>query len=223
MPQDRKKLIRVMKSLKADYNAGKISQEKFRYYYTRYEEKLHSMDTNRKKSAINHKKYKNKNQNFQRKSRDNRLENEKLVQKYIVDPKKNAGEKVVNQSSKRGIYSILIVFILIIGFSAGIGFGVFNLDFKDLSLSNAAAIVEDTAFPEVEIVNTTVTNVSTTTNVDTSNQESFETEEYESTNYEQTDQTNTHTSSQGSESVSQGSSQGSGQGSQSGSESPVID
>jgi hypothetical protein len=45
-------------------------------------------------------------------------------------------------------------------FSAGIGFGVFNLDFSSMSLTNAVATVDDTAFPDVEIINTTVSTSS---------------------------------------------------------------
>ncbi|MCC7553642.1 MAG: hypothetical protein KO202_03990 [Methanobacteriaceae archaeon] len=168
MNDDRKKLIGVMNNLKADYKAGKISQDKFKYLYTKYNEKLKAMEYNAKKNSHKNTNYKNiKN------SDENRLENEKLVKKYIVDPKRNAGEKVAVPSSNKGKFSFLLIFILIIAFSTGIAFGIFNFDFKDVSLTNAAAIVEDSAFPDIKMVNTTVikntSNTNQNSNSDTSN------------------------------------------------------
>ncbi|MDL2246014.1 endoglucanase [Methanobrevibacter sp. OttesenSCG-928-K11] len=172
MSQDKQKLIRVMNNLKADYKAGKISEEKFRYYYTNYENKLREMNAASNIKGMQGKKPRSNNPNFSTRENDhkNRLENEKLVKKYIVDPKKNAGEKKINSSSNKGVYSIILVFAFIIAFSAGIGFGIFNFDFSNMSLSNAVATVEDTSFPNVAIVNTTTSTSSNTgdTSSDTS-------------------------------------------------------
>ena len=159
MNQDKAKLIKIMKSLEADYKSGKISKEKFEYFYGKYGEKLRSMEKGNHIPNNQNKKRPNNHPNIHKKNIErSRLENEKLVEKYIVGPKKNAGEKVVNPSSNKGIYSILVVLVLIVGFSVGIGFGIFNLGFDNVSLENSAAIVEDTAFLKVEVVNNTGSN-----------------------------------------------------------------
>ena len=44
MPNDKEKLLRVMRSLDADYAHGKISEEKYRYFRSKYEDKLNTLD-----------------------------------------------------------------------------------------------------------------------------------------------------------------------------------
>lgn len=44
MPNDKEKLLRVMHSLDADYAHGKISEEKYRYFRSKYEDKLNTLD-----------------------------------------------------------------------------------------------------------------------------------------------------------------------------------
>ena len=44
MTDDRDKLLRVMNSLESDYKSGKISAEKYRYFRSKYEDKLNSID-----------------------------------------------------------------------------------------------------------------------------------------------------------------------------------
>ena len=77
-----------------------------------------------------------------------------LVQKYIINPKK--GDKDFNKEKKppmdNGTFKLIAVLVLVIGFTAGIGYGVLTFDFGNISVTDAQAIVEDTAFPEVEEV-----------------------------------------------------------------------
>ena len=161
MDQDQIKLVKTMKRLESDYKSGKISKDKYEYFYGKYNQKLRSMEAIRNTQAIRNRRPPENHPNNHKSSIKNRLENEKLVEKYIVEPKKNAGEKIVNPSSNKSLYSILIVCILIIGFSVGIGFGVFNLGFNDVAAENAAAIVEDSAFLKVENTKGNVTSTST--------------------------------------------------------------
>ena len=44
MSEDRDKLLQVMNSLENDYKSGKISAEKYRYFRSKYEDKLNSID-----------------------------------------------------------------------------------------------------------------------------------------------------------------------------------
>ena len=44
MPNDREKLLKIMDSLEADYEVGKISPEKYSYFRSKYEDKLNAID-----------------------------------------------------------------------------------------------------------------------------------------------------------------------------------
>ena len=46
MVSDREKLLMIMSSLEKDYEDGKISEEKYRYFKAKYEERLHFIDVN---------------------------------------------------------------------------------------------------------------------------------------------------------------------------------
>lgn len=155
MPNDKEKLLKVMRSLDADYAHGKISEEKYRYFRSKYEDKLNTLDardaTNRIRSMQGKPSGKRKtNPKLNKKKK----EEPDLVQKYIINPKK--GDKDFNKEKKppmdNGTFKLIAVLVLVIGFTAGIGYGVLTFDFGNISVTDAQAIVEDTAFPEVEEV-----------------------------------------------------------------------
>jgi uncharacterized membrane protein YgcG len=77
-----------------------------------------------------------------------------LVQKYIINPKKDDSKytKKKNSGMDSGTFKLLLVLILVVAFTAGIAYGIFNLDFGTVSDSGTVAIVSDTAFPEVKEV-----------------------------------------------------------------------
>lgn len=164
MPNDKEKLLRVMRSLDADYKHGKISEEKYRYFRSKYEDKLNTLDARDATNRI---------RSMQGKPSDNRRtapkppklnkkkkEEQDLVQKYIINPKK--GDKSLNKEKKppmdNSTFRLVAVLVLVIGFTAGIGYGVLTFDFGNISVTDAQAIVEDTAFPEVEEVQVNDTN-----------------------------------------------------------------
>ena len=124
MPNDKEKLLKVMRSLDADYAHGKISEEKYRYFRSKYEDKLNTLDARDATNRI---------RSMQGKSSGKRKTNPK-------PPKLNKKKKEEP------------VLVLVIGFTAGIGYGVLTFDFGNISVTDAQAIVEDTAFPEVEEV-----------------------------------------------------------------------
>lgn len=158
MPNDKEKLLRVMRSLDADYAHGKISEEKYRYFRSKYEDKLNTLDardaTNRIRSMQGKPSGKRKTNPKPPKLNKKKKEEQDLVQKYIINPKK--GDKDFNKEKKppmdNGTFKLITVLVLVIGFTAGIGYGVLTFDFGNISVTDAQAIVEDTAFPEVEEV-----------------------------------------------------------------------
>ena len=158
MPNDKEKLLRVMRSLDADYAHGKISEEKYRYFRSKYEDKLNTLDardaTNRIRSMQGKPSGKRKTNPKPPKLNKKKKEEQDLVQKYIINPKK--GDKDFNKEKKPpmdyGTFKLIAVLVLVIGFTAGIGYGVLTFDFGNISVTDAQAIVEDTAFPEVEEV-----------------------------------------------------------------------
>lgn len=158
MPNDKEKLLKVMRSLDADYAHGKISEEKYRYFRSKYEDKLNTLDardaTNRIRSMQGKPSGKRKTNPKPPKLNKKKKEDPDLVQKYIINPKK--GDKDFNKEKKppmdNGTFKLIAVLVLVIGFTAGIGYGVLTFDFGNISVTDAQAIVEDTAFPEVEEV-----------------------------------------------------------------------
>ena len=158
MPNDKEKLLRVMRGLDADYAHGKISEEKYRYFRSKYEDKLNTLDardaTNRIRSMQGKPSGKRKTNPKPPKLNKKKKEEQDLVQKYIINPKK--GDKDFNKEKKppmdNGTFKLIAVLVLVVGFTAGIGYGVLTFDFGNISVTDAQAIVEDTAFPEVEEV-----------------------------------------------------------------------
>lgn len=158
MPNDKEKLLRVMRCLDADYAHGKISEEKYRYFRSKYEDKLNTLDardaTNRIRSMQGKPSGKRKTNPKPPKLNKKKKAEQDLVQKYIINPKK--GDKDFNKEKKppmdNGTFKLIAVLVLVIGFTAGIGYGVLTFDFGNISVTDAQAIVEDTAFPEVEEV-----------------------------------------------------------------------
>lgn len=158
MPNDKEKLLKVMRSLDADYAHGKISEEKYRYFRSKYEDKLNTLDardaTNRIRSMQGKPSGKRKTNPKPPKLNKKKKEEPDLVQKYIINPKK--GDKDFNKEKKppmdNGTFKLIAVLVLVVGFTAGIGYGVLTFDFGNISVTDAQAIVEDTAFPEVEEV-----------------------------------------------------------------------
>ena len=163
MPNDKEKLLRVMRSLDMDYKEGKISEEKYKYFRSKYEDKLSIVDawdaTNRIRS-MQGKKSGEEKPNKSNLLNKKKKEEKDLVQKYIINPKK--GDKDSHKKEKvpmdNSTFKLVAVLVLVIGFTAGIGFGVLTFDFGNISVTDAQAIVEDTAFPEVEEVQVNDTN-----------------------------------------------------------------
>lgn len=200
MPNDREKLLKIMNNLESDYRRGKISAEKYSYFRSKYEDKLNSIDAEAatrkirsmqgKPSTSNKKKksYKKKGSKPTR----NKKQEQDLVQKYIINPKKGDAtyDKKKKEPMDNGTFKLILLLVLVIGFTAGIAYGIFNFDFETVSETATVAIVEDTAFPEVKEV---ITKNVTTTDDSDNNESSSADDTVEE--YTETDTTASDTSS----------------------------
>ncbi len=149
MPNDKEKLLKVMRSLDADYAHGKISEEKYRYFRSKYEDKLNTLDardaTNRIRSMQGKPSGKRKTNPKPPKLNKKKKRGARFSsKKYIINPKK--GDKDFNKEKKppmdNGTFKLIAVLVLVIGFTAGIGYGVLTFDFGNISVTDAQAIVE---------------------------------------------------------------------------------
>ena len=200
MPDDKEKLLRVMRSLDADYRHGKISEDKYRYFRSKYEDKLNTLDardaTNRIRSMQGKPSADKKNISHPPRLNKKKDNEQDLVQKYIINPKK--GDKDLNKEKKAPMetstFKLVLVLVLVVGFTVGIGFGVLTFDFGSISVSDAQAIVDDTAFPEVENIpvnDTNDTSVPTgetyTSDSSYSSEDTSSGEDYSSSDYSSSD------------------------------------
>jgi hypothetical protein len=123
-----------------------------------------------------------------------------------------------------GTFKLLLLLILVIGFTAGTAYGIFNLDFGAITDSETVAVVDDTAFPEFKAD----VKLNNTTTVQTTYNNSYSTYDNTNDDIETTtdDSSDTYDSSydsqqsqqQGSQSSQSQSSSDSGSSSQSGSQ-----
>ena len=153
MSEDRDKLLQVMNSLENDYKSGKISAEKYRYFRSKYEDKLNSIDAMEATKRIRSMQGKSttKTKKRSKKPTNNKKKQEQdLVQKYIINPKRDDAKynKKKKSSMSSGTFTAITLLVLVIAFSAGVAYGIFNLDSESVANSGVVAIVEDTAFPE---------------------------------------------------------------------------
>lgn len=166
MSDDREKLLKIMSSLEDDYRSGKISADKYSYFRSKYEDKLNTIDAKAATRRIRSMQGKPTNNSSKKKRRsrkptvNKKKEEQDLVQKYIINPKKGDAKynKTKKSSMDSGTFKLLLLLILVIGFTAGVAYGIFSFDFDNVPDSNSVAIVQDTAFPEIKEVNVTSSN-----------------------------------------------------------------
>ena len=208
MSDDRDKLLKIMSSLEKDYRSGKISAEKYSYFRSKYEDKLNTIDARaatRKIRSMQGKPADNtrKRKRSKKPTGNKKKEEQDLVQKYIINPKK--GDAKYNRKEKSsmdsGTFKLLLLLILVVGFTAGVAYGIFNFDFNALSSTDSIAVVQDTAFPELN--NTVVPNTTKTTTSKTNSTYSSGTSDSSSSSSVET--TRDSSSSSSSSSYNQGS------------------
>ena len=106
MSDERDKLLNVMHNLESDYKSGKISAEKYSYFRSKYEDKLNSIDakaaTRRIRSMQGKPSNDTKKARLHKKPTKNKKKEERdLVQKYIINPKKD--DSKYNKKKKSSI------------------------------------------------------------------------------------------------------------------------
>ena len=143
-----------MRNLESDYRSGKISAEKYSYFRSKYEDKLNSIDardaTKRIRSMQGKPSTENRKKRSKKPTKNKRKQEQDLVQKYIINPKKSDAQynKKKKSAMDSGTFKLLLLLILVVGFTAGIAYGIFNFDFGTISQVDTVAVVDDTAFPE---------------------------------------------------------------------------
>lgn len=171
MSEDRDRLLKIMSSLEADYRSGKISADKYSYFRSKYEDKLNTIDAEMATRKIRSMQGKPSNTTKKRKrskkpTNTKKLEEQDLVQKYIINPKKGDARysKTKKSSMDSGTFKLLLLLVLVVGFTAGVAYGVFNFDFDTVSQTESVATVQDTAFPEFNEVLKDTNSTSTSDN-----------------------------------------------------------
>ena len=196
MSDDREKLLKIMSSLEKDYKSGKISADKYSYFRSKYEDKLNSIDAQAATQRIRSMQGKpanNKRKRSRRPANNKRKEEQDLVQKYIINPKKDDAKynKKEKSSMDGGTFSLLLILVLVIGFTAGVAYGVFNFDFNQPSPdTQSVGMVQDTAFLTFDETNP-VSNTTSTSSTNYNN-----TYDDSDSNYNSNNQVETTTDSQ---------------------------
>lgn len=201
MSDDREKLLRIMSSLEKDYRSGKISAEKYSYFRSKYEDKLNSIDAQAATQRIRSMQGKpanNKRKRSKRPANNKRKEEQDLVQKYIINPKKDDAKynKKEKSSMDGSTFALVVLLVLVLGFTAGVAYGVFNFDFNAPSPDmQSVGMVDDTAFLSFNETNPVSNTTSTTTN---SNYNNYSSNNYgdSDSNYNSNNQVETTTDSQ---------------------------
>ena len=166
-----------MNNLESDYRSGKISAEKYSYFRSKYEDKLNSIDardaTKRIRSMQGKPSTETRKKRSKKPTKNKRKQEQDLVQKYIINPKKSDANynKKKKSAMDSGTFKLLLLLILVVGFTAGIAYGIFNFDFGTISQADTVAVVDDTAFPEFknDVKFNTTTNYDNYTDNYTSN------------------------------------------------------
>ena len=145
-----------MQELKKDYQAGNISEDKYRYLSKEYSNRLANLDaTNRIRNMqgrqINQKPPSKAVQRSMAEA--SRREDRALVDKYVVKTKQKQKPHKSSEVSNKSKYAILAVVCLIGAFLGGISFGLFS-GAPQSTVPATSVLIDDSAFPEV-IPNTT--------------------------------------------------------------------
>lgn len=222
MSDDRDKLLGIMNNLESDYRSGKISAEKYSYFRSKYEDKLNSIDARdatKRIRSMQGKPSTDTRKRSKKPTKNKRKQEQDLVQKYIINPKKSDAtyNKKKKSAMDSGTFKLLLLLILVVGFTAGIAYGIFNFDFGTISQADTVAVVDDTAFPEFKNdvkVNTTTDygNYTNYDNDDDDDKDNIETTADNSNSQNSDSSSSSNSNNQGQSSDSGGGSQSSDSG-----------
>ncbi|RBQ22265.1 hypothetical protein ALNOE001_19890 [Candidatus Methanobinarius endosymbioticus] len=147
--QDKQKLLEIIQELKKDYQAGNISEDKYRYLSKVYSNRLANLDATNKIRNIQGRKNGKRppSKPVQRSmTKASRKEGQDLVDKYVVRPKEEKLVKKNPEVSNKEKYAILAVICLIGAFLVGMSFGLFSG--PQNAVPATAVMIDDTSFPD---------------------------------------------------------------------------
>ena len=149
--QDKQKLLKIMQELKKDYQAGNISENKYRFLSKEYSNRLANLDaTNRIRNMQGRKNaQKSHSKAVQRSMAEaSKREDKALVDKYVVRQSPGRMNPNPSQVSNKSKYAVVAVIFLIGAFLIGISFGLFTGG-PQSNVPVANILIDDTSFPEV--------------------------------------------------------------------------
>jgi hypothetical protein len=167
--QDKEKLLKLLEELEEEFQAGNISDSKYKYLSNEYEDRLSDMTAVDRIRAMQGKKMVEKpaiSPSKKQLAEKSKKEDEKLTDKYVVKTEK---ERKESKTFNRRIFATIAIACLILAFTAGIGFGIFNFDFQPTNPVNAVVTVNETAFPVVTSNDTNKTDQKNTTTINSGN------------------------------------------------------
>ncbi|MDR2967274.1 MAG: hypothetical protein LBU74_04945 [Methanobacteriaceae archaeon] len=168
--QEKEKLLKLLQELEKEYLAENISEEEYNSLSKEYQDKLSNITAVDRIRAMQGKKTVSRSK--KQIAEKNKVEDEKLVDKYIVKTEK---EKKESSTNRKRIYAAIAIFCIFTAFIAGIGFGIFNFDFQSSNPVNAVVTVNESAFPVVTSNNTNNTNKTEQKNTTINNSENTNT------------------------------------------------
>ena len=154
-----KDIIKSLKELEREYNAGKIPERHYNAQKRRLTEQLETFEVAERVRKLQGK------ETVEPPVDDNideeEEENEELFKKYITSP--GLKEKKIQSKKSKGMSqnTMIAASLLAVAFIIGIGFGIFTLDLPT-DISSASLYTNDSAFPPFVVNNTT--NMTNTTN-----------------------------------------------------------
>jgi hypothetical protein len=164
---DKDRLLRSLKKLETQFNEGKVSKRQYSREKRVLEDKLSTiLAADRIKKLQGKTVEESPLESEIQKEKEDTVEKEELIKKYVTTPKEVPVETKSSGMSKGKV--ALIVFLLA-AFFVGTGYGVYVMSIPSNNSTSVAMTVNDSAFPVINntTTNSTLNNTITTTNKST--------------------------------------------------------
>jgi len=159
---DKERLLKSLKKLETQFTEGKVSKRQYSREKRVLEDKLSTiLAADRIKKLQGKPVDETPLESEIQKEREDTVEKEELIKKYVTTPKEVPVEPKSTGMSKGKV--ALIVFLLA-AFFVGTGYGVYVMSVPSSNSSSVAMTVNDSAFP---VINNTTTNTTTNKTITT--------------------------------------------------------
>ena len=159
---DKERLLKSLKKLETQFTEGKVSKRQYSREKRVLEDKLSTiLAADRIKKLQGKPVDETPIESEIQKEREDTVEKEELIKKYVTTPKEVPVEPKSTGMSKGKV--ALIVFLLA-AFFVGTGYGVYVMSVPSSNSSSVAMTVNDSAFP---VINNTTTNTTTNKTITT--------------------------------------------------------